>query len=132
VKSGAVLSYDMLVLNLGPKTAEGVVIRDVIPVGTTFVSAGFESLWCALVGGCGAPSQMGAQACTVSGRTVVCDAGSLKPLSLLSTTGIGVQVLVRVNAPAGTTLVNTATVSSSTSDPKPGNNTVTWQTVVKK
>jgi hypothetical protein len=65
------------------------------------------------------------------GSTVVCNAGSLKPLSLFSINGIGVQVVVKVTAPSGTELVNSATVSSSTSDPKPGNNTSTWKTKVK-
>jgi uncharacterized repeat protein (TIGR01451 family) len=129
VKPGERLSYDMLVLNLGPKTAENVVIKDAIPAGTTFVSAGYESISCALFGGCSAPAPAGS--CKAMGSTVVCNAGSLKPLSLFSINGIGVQVVVKVTAPAGTELVNSATVSSSTSDPKPGNNTSTWKTKVK-
>jgi uncharacterized repeat protein (TIGR01451 family) len=130
VKTGDRLSYDMLVLNLGPKTADSVVIKDAIPVGTTFVSAGYESVSCALFGGCSAPPQSGT--CKVAGSTVTCNAGQLKALSLSALDGIGVQVVVRVTAPAGTVLVNTATVSSSNSDPKPGNNTSTWKTTVKK
>jgi uncharacterized repeat protein (TIGR01451 family) len=130
VKTGDKLSYDMLVVNLGPKTADSVVIKDAIPAGTTFVSAGYESLSCALFGGCSAPPPAGS--CTASGSTVTCNAGQLKALSLFSLDGIGVQVVVKVNAPAGTVLLNTATVSSSNSDPKPGNNTSTWTTTVKK
>ncbi|MBS1800401.1 MAG: hypothetical protein JSS95_11290 [Acidobacteria bacterium] len=129
VKSGAKLSYDMLVLNLGPKTADSVVIKDAIPRGTTFVSAGFESISCALFGGCSEPPR--ASSCSASGSTVVCNAGQLKPLSRFSLDGIGVQVVVRVNAAAGAVLVNTATVGSSNSDPNPGNNTSTWKTTVK-
>ena len=130
VKTGDTLSYDMLVLNLGPKTADAVVIKDAIPAGTTFVSAGYESFSCALFGGCSAPPQAGS--CTVAGTTVMCNAGQLKPLSLASLDGIGIQIVVKVNAPAGTVLSNTAMVSSSNSDPKPGNNTSTWKTIVKK
>jgi uncharacterized repeat protein (TIGR01451 family) len=129
VKTGEKLSYDMLVLNLGPKIADGVVIKDAIPVGTTFVSAGYESISCALFGGCSAPPQAGS--CTLSGSSVVCNAGQLKPLSLFSLDGIGVQVVVKVNAAAGTVLANTATVGSSNSDPNPGNDTSTWKTTVK-
>ena len=129
VKSGATLSYDMLVLNLGPKTADNVVVKDAIPAGTTFVSAGYESISCALFGGCSAPPQAGS--CVASGSTVVCNAGQLKALSLFSLDGIGVQVVVKVNAAAGTVLTNTATVGSSNDDPKPGNNTSTWKTTVK-
>ncbi|MBS1823387.1 MAG: DUF11 domain-containing protein [Acidobacteria bacterium] len=129
VKSGARLHYDMLVVNFGPKTADAVVIKDVIPAGTTFVSAGYESISCALFGGCSEPPQ--ATSCSVSGSTVVCNAGQLKPLSLFSLDGIGVKIVVRVNAAAGAVLVNTATVESSNSDPNPGNNTSTRKTVVK-
>jgi uncharacterized repeat protein (TIGR01451 family) len=130
VKTGDKLSYDMLVLNLGPKTADAVVIKDAIPAGTTFVSAGYESFSCALFGGCSTPPPAGS--CSAAGSTVTCNAGQLKPLSLSSLDGIGVQVVVKVTAPAGTVLSNTVSVSSSNSDPNSGNNISTWKTTVKK
>jgi hypothetical protein len=63
---------------------------------------------------------------------VVCDAGQLKPLSFSSLNGIGVQIVVRVTAPANTVLSNTVSVESANSDPHPGNNTSTVQTLVRR
>jgi len=128
VPSGSQMAYDSLVLNLGPSPASNIVITNVIPAGTTFVSAGLESLWCGLSGGCVTPPS---NACTASGSTVTCHAGSLNALSQTSITGIGVQVVVRVTAARGTRLIDRTTVTSPNPDPTPGNNTATWQTVVQ-
>ncbi len=129
VKSGSLMTYDLLAVNFGPNTASGVKIKDTLPAGVTFVSAGFEDITCALFGGCKAVPQ--SSACSLSGNMVVCDAGDLKALSLSSLDGVGVQIVVRVTAPANRVLSNTANVSGSTSDPNPGNNTATGQTQVR-
>jgi uncharacterized repeat protein (TIGR01451 family) len=128
VQSGSEMTYDSLVLNLGPNPASNIVITNVIPAGTTFVSAGPESLWCGLSGGC---ATQASNACTVSGRTVTCKVGSLDPLSSTSVTGIGVQVVVRVTATKGTQLVDKTTVTSPNPDPSSGNNTATVKTKVE-
>jgi len=128
VQSGSQMAYDSLVLNLGPNPASNIVFTNVIPVGTTFVSAGPESLWCGMSGGC---ATRASSSCTASGRTVTCQLGSLNPLSSTSITGIGVQVVVRVTAPRGTRLTDQTTVSSPNPDPTPGNNSATVQTTVQ-
>jgi uncharacterized repeat protein (TIGR01451 family) len=130
VRTGSLLTYDMLAVNFGPATAFSIKIKDALPAGTTFVSAGFEDISCALFGGCQAPPQ--ASACSVAGNMVICDAGQLKPLSLSSLNGIGVQIVVRVTAPATTVLTNTVTVESADTDPHPGNNSSTARTLVRR
>ena len=130
VRTGSLLTYNMLAVNFGPATAFSVKIKDVLPPGTTFVSAGFEDISCALFGGCSAPPQT--SACTLAGNMVICDAGQLKPLSLSSLDGIGVQIVVKVTAPANTVLSNTVSVDSADFDPHPGNNSSTAQTLVRR
>jgi uncharacterized repeat protein (TIGR01451 family) len=130
VKTGATLTYDLLAVNFGPNTAFGVKIKDVLPSGVTFVSAGFEDINCALFGGCKVVPQ--SSACSLSGNMVVCDAGTLKALSLASLDGVGVQIVVTVTAPANSVLSNTANVTGLDSDPNTGNNTSTAQTTVKR
>ena len=113
VTAGEPLTYTITVNNAGPSTAYDVKITDTLPAGTTFVSGedGNGATVCALV-------QPG---------TVVCDLGSMDP-------GTSEVVYLTVDTdpslPPGTILTNTATVSSSTADPNPANNTATSQTTV--
>jgi uncharacterized repeat protein (TIGR01451 family) len=130
VKPGATLTYDLLALNFGPNAASGVKIKDVLPAGVTFVSAGFEDISCALFGGCKAVPQ--SNACSLTGNMVVCAAGDLKALSLASLDGVGIQIVVKVTATANSVLSNTANVSGLDADPNPGNNTSTAQTTVRR
>jgi uncharacterized repeat protein (TIGR01451 family) len=130
VKTGATLTYDLLAVNFGPNAASGVKIKDVLPPGVTFVSAGFEDISCALFGGCKAVPQ--SSACSLNGNMVVCDAGDLKALSLASLDGVGIQIVVKVTAAANSVLSNTVNVSGLDSDPNPGNNTSTVQTTVRR
>jgi uncharacterized repeat protein (TIGR01451 family) len=130
VKTGSLMTYDLLAVNFGPNTASGVKIKDVLPAGVTFVSAGFEDITCALFGGCKSVPQ--SNACTLSGNMVVCDAGQLNALSLASLDGVGVQIVVKVTASANSVLSNTANVSGLDSDPNQGNNTSTGQTAVRR
>src|SRR5207302_7394911 len=55
VSSGSDLTYAIGVVNLGPNTASGVMVTDLVPAGTSFVSAQFAK-----------------GSCTVSGGTVSC------------------------------------------------------------
>ena len=98
---GDAITYNLSVLNNGPSTARNAVITDTLPDGVTFVSA--------------------SSGCTINGRTVTCQVGDLAPQQIASAS-------IRVQTPAGGSgpLTNTAQVSSSTSDPVPGNNTSTY------
>lgn len=123
VRTGHKLTYLMGVANLGPNPASDVVITDPLPSGTTFVRAFFQQVGCTWNGtsvSCTPPSS--GTPGTVSGNTVSCAAGSLAPLAAGNLREIGVLLEVKVTAPAGTSITNRATVSSSNTDPRTGNN----------
>jgi uncharacterized repeat protein (TIGR01451 family) len=113
VIAGNPLTYTITVSNDGPSTAFDVTITDTIPAGTTFVSGedGNGATVCALV-------QPG---------TVVCDLGTMNPGD---TEVVFLTVLVSPSLDPGTVLTNTATVSSSTDDPDPSDNTASSDTTV--
>jgi uncharacterized repeat protein (TIGR01451 family) len=104
---GLNVTYTLAVSNLGPTVASTVTVTDVLPAGSTFVSAAGAG-W----------------TCTATGGTVTCSqptlaVGAAAPITL---------VIKAPAAPAATapgTLVNTATITSVTPDPVPGNNSST-------
>ena len=88
------------VTNFGPSLATGVVLRDPLPAGATYVSADQA-------------------ACTAAADVVTCNVGALAP-------GASFTVLVTVHVQAGaagTTLANTATGTATQPDPVDSNNT---------
>jgi uncharacterized repeat protein (TIGR01451 family) len=113
VLAGNKLTYTMTVSNAGPSTAQSVSVSDTLPTGTSFVSGvdGNGNTICALV----------------QANTVVCD---LKTMDPGTSKTILLTVLVAPSVPKGTTLVNTATVTSATPDPDLTNNTTTASTAV--
>ena len=112
VKSGSNLSYTIVAKNSGPDTALSVSITDVVPTGTTFVSVATT------VGSCTAPPVGGT-------GTVTCNVASSANGSKVTIT-----MVVNVNAAAGSVITDKATVSSTTFDPKKGNNAVNTSTTV--
>jgi uncharacterized repeat protein (TIGR01451 family) len=113
VIAGTELSYTVHVTNDGPSTADDVVVTDTLPDGTGFVSGvdlnGIDI--CAFL----QPNQ------------AVCDLGTLQPGETVT---IIITVAVHPSVPDGTNLVNTAVVTSSTTDPNLANNTATAETAV--
>jgi uncharacterized repeat protein (TIGR01451 family) len=109
VTSGANMTYNITVHNGGPDPAAAVIVNDPIPSGTTFVSASAP---------CTGPA-------VGSNGTVTCSLGTLA-----SGATVPLAITVNVNASAGSTLSNTAIVSSSTTDPNPANNFSTASTNV--
>jgi uncharacterized repeat protein (TIGR01451 family) len=98
------ITYTITVSNAGPSFASSVVVTDVLPAGLTFVSA--------------TPSQ---GLCSGSG-TVTCSLGTVN-------IGASATISLVAHTPANvSTFSNTATVSSATTDPTPGNNTSTANT----
>jgi uncharacterized repeat protein (TIGR01451 family) len=89
-----VINFDVIVTNNGPGTAANVVISDPTPSNLVFISNS---------GGCTTPYP-----CTIP--------------SLATNSQISIVSRYRVAADTGT-IVNTSTVTSSASDPAPGNNT---------
>jgi uncharacterized repeat protein (TIGR01451 family) len=106
VKHGSNLTYTLAVFNNGPDVSNGDTITDVLPTGTTFVS------YTTTTGTCTHPAvgSGGTFKCT---RTSALNKGSYwGPVTLT----------VKVNALAGTTLKNTASVAAKTQDVFSSNN----------
>lgn len=112
VPTGSDLTYQIKVRNNGPDTALNLSTTDTTPAGTTFVSVRATSGTCTAppVGGTGAVT------CTQS--------------SLPNAGRITITMVVNVNAASGSILMDQASVSSTTYDPKKGNNTVNIKTNV--
>ncbi len=110
--AGTQLTYQITGGNAGPSNATNVQIVDNLPIGTSYVSAVVQ----AGTGTCPTPTT----------NTVSCSFGTLKPGDVFT---IDVTVLIAADY-AGTSVTNSATVSSPTPDPKPTNNTDTDVTPV--
>jgi len=113
VKSGANLTYNLSAKNNGPDTAQAVTVTDVTPSGTTFVSVSPNT------GSCTAPPVGGT-------GTVTCTVGTMA-----NGTSLKITLVVNVNATSGNVITDTATVTSTTSDPHTTNNTATATTTVQ-
>lgn len=101
VNAGAPYSYTLAVTNNGPASASSVSVTDVLPAGVGFVSASGTGWTCI--------QSFGTVTCTMPTLAV----GAANPIT------------INVTAPASGSVVNTATVSSSTTDPTPANNSST-------
>jgi uncharacterized repeat protein (TIGR01451 family) len=117
VTAGSNLTYTLSVVNNGPTQALAVSLNDTLPANTTFVSE----------------SQLSGTALTCNNGTVAvtgtltCTAPVLAPAA-----SAVVQLVVKLasSAALNTTVVNTATVGSTTADPNLANNTSTAATTV--
>jgi uncharacterized repeat protein (TIGR01451 family) len=107
IRRGFHIIYRLTITNNGPRTAESVMVSDTLPPGLigplAFTSKG---------------------TCTV-GATITCDLGALTNGETET-----VRIVAKVGPHAGPILMNTATVSSSTTDPLTANNSSTATTVV--
>src|SRR2546430_386158 len=117
VVAGTALTYDIALNNFGPNGAVNASLTDATPANTTFVSFAQPS---GPTFTCSAPSfgGTGTVSCTIS----MFGAGANATFRL--------GVMVNASTPNGTTLSNTATVTSDTLDPCPGNNSATATTTV--
>lgn len=106
--AGANVVYTQVVTNAGPSTATSVTLTDTLPANTTVVTLTGPAGW----------------TCTAATKT--CTNPSFAPGSAT----IVFTVAVTAGTPAGTVINSTATVSSTTSDPNPANNTATANDVV--
>jgi uncharacterized repeat protein (TIGR01451 family) len=103
---GLPLTYTVTVENLGPGTATGVLLEDVLPLGVSFTSA--------------TPSQ---GSCSQLLLVVTCSLGALADQGEAS-------VAIVVTPSGSGTLTNIAAAESQTLDPNPLNNLVTEATTV--
>ncbi|WP_299921853.1 hypothetical protein [uncultured Nocardioides sp.] len=104
---GRQVGWSIVVNNLGPSTARGVVVTDTLPDAVT-ITAAFHGT---------------ATPCSVAGQVVTCDLGDRVP---------GQRVITIVGTLAsgytGSTLANTARAATTSTDPVPGNDTATATT----
>jgi uncharacterized repeat protein (TIGR01451 family) len=112
ITPGANITYAITVTNAGPSNAAAVALTDNVPTGTTFVSLTEPAGWTCIepvVGGTGA---------------INCTNPSMAP-------GTAAFTLVVASSPSlasGTVITNTATMTSTTTDPVPSNNSATATT----
>ncbi len=111
--AGTNVTYAITVTNNGVSGAASVSLNDPLPAGTTSVSRTQTS----------GP----AFACNTPGATLTC---TIATLPSGATAAFSLVVRVASSTPNGTVLTNTATLSSGTTDPTPGNNTSTTTTTV--
>jgi uncharacterized repeat protein (TIGR01451 family) len=114
VNAGSNLTYQITLTNNGPSNAAAASFSDTLPAGTTFVSLSTTGPW-----SCTTPA-VGA------GGTVSCTNASFGPTVDFFT----LVVAVAPSTADGTVLSNTASLSSTTSDPNPGNESDTATTTV--
>jgi uncharacterized repeat protein (TIGR01451 family) len=119
ITAGTNLTFTITVRNNGPSDAQNVILTDTVPAGTTFVSKSqigsgptFTFSNNPVPGGTG----------QVRGRTATLPAGSSAAFLIV--------VKARANDLNGSTIRNTANVSSSTLDPNLANNVSTSRTKV--
>ena len=113
VFTGQNLTYNIRVKNLGPSQGTNVVMTDVLPAGTTFVSC---------------TSNFISGTCTNSAGTVTGRVNTLEPVPF--TEGVTFTLVVQVTAAAGTALQNTASATSFRADPNASNNSASVTTSV--
>ncbi|MFN8531784.1 MAG: hypothetical protein U0670_24525, partial [Anaerolineae bacterium] len=105
VTAGRDISYTITVTNNGPSNANSVSFSDLVPSGTTFVSLTSPGGW-----SCTTPSVGGT-------GTVGCSIASLNPAA----NGVFTLVLRTNPGTGGTTVTNTASATTTSTDPNGGN-----------
>ncbi|MFN9805568.1 MAG: SdrD B-like domain-containing protein, partial [Betaproteobacteria bacterium] len=103
--AGSNVTFQIQPRNSGPATAVDAVLTDPLPAGWTFVSASGPN-W----------------TCGNSGNTVTCTRASFPTSATDNITIVATAPPNGVVAPGGTTYTNTASITSATNDPNPGNN----------
>lgn len=114
VNTGATLTYTITVTNNGPDAATNASWSDTLPPGTTFVSQPVVGGWSCTTPDAGDPG------------TVNCT----NPSFAVGSAIFSLTVRVAPTVPAASTISNTATATSSTSDGNPSNNSGVATTTV--
>ena len=114
VTAGQILTYTIVVTNVGPSTAQNVLIKDLLPAGVSFNGSSLINVFN------GANSNLSLTAGALTGTVGTLNVGGV--VTILGRT------LVSVNA-TGTTLLNTANVTT-TNDVLPANNAAQATTIL--
>jgi uncharacterized protein (TIGR03437 family) len=112
VITGSDVTYTITVTNIGPGTANTVVVTDNLPGSVTYVPASCSSTGGGVCGGSG------------NNRTITYS-------SLASGASATITLKATANGAGGTTITNTATITSATADANSGNNSATATTTVQ-
>jgi uncharacterized repeat protein (TIGR01451 family) len=115
VSNGGTISYTIVVANAGPTAASNVVLTDALPANTTFVSLTSPSGWTVTT-----PSVGSSGTITASNASLASGASA----------SFALAIAVNGSVVSGSTISNTASVSSSTADANAGNNSATASTRV--
>jgi len=115
VTAGSNITYTQVLTNNGPSAADNATVVEAIPSSTTFVSIASPAGWT-----CTTPP-------VGSTGNVVCT-----DLNMAGSTAATFSLVTKVNSGAanGTVITDTATASSSVSDPNSANNTASASTIV--
>lgn len=119
VNAGSTLTYNITISNNGPSAATGITFNDTLPTGTTFALLSTPST--ALV--CTTPP-------VGSPGTVSCMLNMLAAPGTILPNSLTFMLSINVGLGAGSSIVNTATVSRLGIDPNPNNNSSTVTTTV--
>lgn len=119
VQGGRILTYELKVQNLGPSSAVGVRVEDLLPREVDFQKATISNgEGVCVMQEVPPPAGMEDQE---PGEKVVCDLGTLDP-NEPEPLFISIEVLVKPETDHVTVIHNTADIFSSTNDPVDGNN----------
>jgi uncharacterized repeat protein (TIGR01451 family) len=129
VRHNDVFTYVIAAANFGANAATGVAVSDPLPAGVTFVGASAQLFSC---GARGCSYTTNGTHCSYASNTVTCTLNSLGITNWSSIAEFGVQIQVQASAAAGSTISNTATITSADPDTQPGNNHSTAATKVVK
>jgi uncharacterized repeat protein (TIGR01451 family) len=102
------LTYTATVINAGAADATGVTVTDTLPAGEKYKSA---------------TASQGS--CSVSAQKVMCNLGQVGAATMATVT-----IVVKVKAARGSVVTDTATVSATTGDTMPGNDSKTVSVTV--
>lgn len=106
VVAGTTVDYRVTATNAGPSAATAVVLTDALPAGLTFVSA---------------------TGCTATGQNVRCVVGTLLPRGART---FVIRARAAPDVAPGSSLTDTARVTSPTRDPSPSNNLATVDSAI--
>lgn len=115
VAPGEMITYTITLTNNGPDAAQNVTLSDALPAGTSFQSITAPAGWSVNTPSAG------------SGGTVTATHSSF---AKDATANFTVVTILSAGATGGATIINTASVSSTTMDPTTGNNTAQATTTV--